>query len=289
MKKLLPILVFFFLLTGWIYAQQMDGTHTFYPRLRVNQGGVDKNLYLDRIVVKGQFFTMFFTGGPTGRAGDGDYKPFWDDFAAIQLQNLDSPGRPSNPISKGEDDDPGHPGGFYLTFQRVTGTRFSLTSTSQNPPWTFDEIILGAPDAGTGNSSTGSSRVQAAQLKDGTHTFYPRLRVNQGGVGKNLYLDRIVVKGQFFTMFFTGGPTGRAGDGDYKPFWDDFAAIQLQNLDSPGRPSNPISKGEDDDPGHPGGFYLTFQRVTGTRFSLTSTSQNPPWTFDEIILGEPDQ
>ena len=129
-----------------------------------------------------------------------------------------------------------------------------------------------------------------ARPRNGTYFFTPRLRVNQAGVAKNLYIDRIVVQGQYFTIFFTGGPTGRASDGDYSNFWSDHGAISLENLDNPGRPFNPINQGEDDDRNDPiatDGFYLMFQGVTGTRFSLTSTREIPPWSFDEIILGEP--
>ncbi|GHV47482.1 hypothetical protein AGMMS49546_37150 [Spirochaetia bacterium] len=50
-----------------------------------------------------------------------------------------------------------------------------------------------------------------------------------------------------------------------------------------------MNEGEDDDgPNNTGGFFITFQGVTGQRFSLTSTDINPPYVFEEIIIGEPD-
>jgi hypothetical protein len=256
----------------------------------VNQAGVNKNFYLDRIVVKGQYFTMFFTGSATGRGGDGEYGNFWHNHNTIMLQNLDRPGQPRNPISQGEDDDPTNPDrtdGVYLMFQGVTGTRFSLTATRPDPPWTFDEIILRQPVANSGGTPQSGARL--SQLSPGTYKFYPRVRVNQAGVYKNLYLDRIVVRGQYFTMFFTGAAVGRGGDGEYGNFWHNHGTIVLQDLDRPGQPRNPINQGEDDDPTNADrtdGFYLMFQGVTGTRFSLATTRVHPNWIFDEINLAD---
>jgi hypothetical protein len=36
---------------------------------------------------------------------------------------------------------------MYLTFQGVQGNRFSLTDGNFNPPYVFEEITLGRPDA----------------------------------------------------------------------------------------------------------------------------------------------
>ena len=148
--------------------------------------------------------------------------------------------------------------------------------------------------SGSGSGSGTQTATPAAPARRGywegnTYFFNPRLQVTQAGVRQNLYIDRVVVAGQYFSIFFTGGPTGRAGDGEYGYFWRELQKISLENLDSTGRPFNPINKGEDDDRNDPtatGGFYLMFQGVTGTRFSLTSAAVIPPWSFDEIILGE---
>jgi hypothetical protein len=124
-----------------VQAGPQSGTYTIYPRLRSNQGGVDKNFYLDRIVVRGGYLTMYFTGSALGRGGDGDYAPFW---GSVLLRDLDRPSRTWNSVAKGEDDDV--TGGIYLTFQGVTATRFSLTGLNATPNHVFDEIIMGLPD-----------------------------------------------------------------------------------------------------------------------------------------------
>jgi hypothetical protein len=246
-----------------------DGTYTFYPRPRVMQGGVDKDFYLDRVTARSGTVTFYFTGRPLARGGDGDYGPFWND--QVLLTDLDRPSRTWNFISKGEDDDV--TGGLYLTFQGVAGNRFGLSGNSASPPYVFEEIILSQPDV----------PLDLPPLKNGTYTVRPRLQANQGGVDKNVYLDRIVLRGGYFTMYFTGRSEGKGGDGDYGPFWND--QVVLQDLDHPQLVYNFTSKGEDD---VTDGFYITFQGVTATRFSLTGYSANPPYIFGEIILGEPD-
>ena len=143
-----------------------------------------------------------------------------------------------------------------------------------------------APAASAVQTPAPTAPVQLERARDGTYTFRPRLRANQAGIPRNLYLDRIVIHGQFFTVFFTGTPSGRGGDGEYHNFWNDHHVISLQNLDSSRRSFNPINQGDREEV--TGGFYLIFQGVTGIRFSLISTKVNPPWSFGEIVLGEPD-
>jgi hypothetical protein len=270
-----------------------NGTYTFYPRPRANQGGVDKNTYLDRIVVRGEYFTAFFTGSASGRGGDGDYRPFWD-MPRTTLQDLDNPRQPYNPVGQGEDDDVGGTGGWDLTFQGVKPRQFTITGQAVTPPYVFEEITLEqASFVSSGGTSTPAERSGTTgnggttALGNGTYTFYPRPRVNQGGVDKNTYLDRIVIRGEYFTAFFTGSASGRGGDGDYKPFWD-MPRTTLQDLDNPRQPYNPVSQGEDDDVGGTGGWYLTFQGVKPRRFTITGQAVTPPYVFEEITLGGPD-
>jgi hypothetical protein len=129
----------------------------------------------------------------------------------------------------------------------------------------------------------------AGALKNGTYSFRPRLRVNQGGVNKDLYLDRVTVKNEYFTVFVTGSARDRGGRGayrDYSQFWDGGDRVLLTDLDNTSRTWNFISKGDDDDV--TGGYYYTFQNVTGRRFKFSTSQATPPYVVDEIILGEPD-
>ncbi|GHV96752.1 hypothetical protein AGMMS50293_30720 [Spirochaetia bacterium] len=157
-----------------------------------------------------------------------------------------------------------------------------------------------AASSGGGTAASGGSReqpapivverapapAQAAPLKNGTYTFYPRLRAMQGGVDKNAYLDRIVIRSGYLTIYLVNVPQakGRRAQGEWAEIYTNKNDIILQDLDRPTRTWNVTANGDDD---VTGGQYLTFQGVTATRFSLTRKS-NPDFVFDEIILGQPD-
>jgi hypothetical protein len=255
-----------------------DGTYTFYPRPQAMQGGVDKTCYLDRITASGGTVTVYIVNTPLakgsyyGIGGNG-----WAGSArnSIILQDLDNPSRTWNPTTDGEDK---VSGGNYITFEGVTATRFSITNSYEEVPLVFEEIVLGGPDAD----------LNLPSLKNGTYTFFPRLQVLQGGVEKTCYLDRIVVRGGYLTVYLVNTPVGKGsyygigGNG-----WGGSArsSIILQDLDHPQLAYNPTTDGEDSESG---GNYITFEGVTAARFSLTNNYENPPLVYEEIILGEPD-
>jgi len=160
-----------------------------------------------------------------------------------------------------------------------------------------------AQRASTGGSTTAQApaapvpAVPATPVgpKNGTYTFRPRLRANQGGRDINCYLDRIVVRSGYFTVYVVGNPTGRGTDAGsdatsvwWIPSWMgglDRSKISIQNLDSPSRTWIPVNSGHD--PENEGGF-MTFQGVTAVRFTLINKNREAPIDFGEITLGEPD-
>jgi len=132
--------------------------------------------------------------------------------------------------------------------------------------------------------------VPSGPLQNGTYLIRPRVRANQAGVNQNLWVDRVMVRDDYLTVYFTGSLVGRGGDGDYPPFWTlSSGVVLLTNLDRPTQVFSPISRGEDDETANPdstNGFYLTFQGVNFRQFSLSSTSRTPPIEFDRIVLTE---
>jgi hypothetical protein len=129
-------------------------------------------------------------------------------------------------------------------------------------------------------------------VTDGVYLIRPRVRAEQAGSGRDLWVDRVAVQGDSFTVFFCGSATGRGGDGEYRPFWEDFGVISLADMDNPGRSWNPVSRDEDDsssDPLYTNGFQLTFQGAKPRRFSLASSYQTPAWEFSRVILGNREQ
>jgi hypothetical protein len=129
---------------------------------------------------------------------------------------------------------------------------------------------------------------QAAAPKNGTYTFYPRLRAVQGGVDVNAYIDRIVVRGEYLNIFLTNVAVGKGGApaGEWRNSWRISAnEFFIQDLDRPTRTWVRVNYGSDE---VTGGLFFTYQGVTASRFSLTSRSDNPIMVFDEIILRDPD-
>jgi len=128
-------------------------------------------------------------------------------------------------------------------------------------------------------------------IQNGIYMVRPRIRAHQAGVNYDLWIDRVMVRGNFYTVYFTGSAVGKGGDGKFGPFWDNDRNVLLTDLDRPNRTYSPIAQGEDDETSNAistMGFFLTFQGANPRRFSLTSTSRNPPIEFDQIVLGEPE-
>ncbi|MDR1904996.1 MAG: hypothetical protein LBQ88_22285 [Treponema sp.] len=126
-----------------------NGTYTYAPRLREMQGGANKNSYLDRIVVRGGYFVVYLVDrlvGKGGYPGEGEFRgrDYGRDESKIILQNLNNPQQTWCPAKVDRDDENG---GLYLTFQGVQGSRFSLADHNFNPPYVFEEIPIGRPDA----------------------------------------------------------------------------------------------------------------------------------------------
>jgi hypothetical protein len=139
------------------------------------------------------------------------------------------------------------------------------------------------PKAETGG--TGAETSAAASVSDGSYAYSPRLREAQGGVDKNGYLDRIVVRSGYFIVYLVDRPVG---NGDWpenswgRTYSGDIGKVILQNLDNPQLAWSPAKVDRDE---VTGGCYLSFQGVRGIRFSLTDNNYNPPYVFAEISVG----
>jgi hypothetical protein len=127
-----------------------NGTYTFYPRPRAMRGGVDVDIYIDRIVIRGGYFNVFLVNTPQGKGNRpaGTAQDHWSNFYGkdkFLLQDLDNPRLSWNMVNYGDDKDGS--GGIYNSFQGVTTKRFSYTNNTYTPSIVFEEIILGEPDA----------------------------------------------------------------------------------------------------------------------------------------------
>jgi hypothetical protein len=140
-------------------------------------------------------------------------------------------------------------------------------------------------DSGTETGDTGAGTVSAAPAPDGAYAYSPRLREAQGGVNKNGYLDRIVVRSGYFIVYLVDRPVG---NGEWpenswgRTYSGDISKVILQSLDNPQLAWTPEIVDRDEETG---GCYLSFQGVRGRRFSLTDNNYNPPYVFEEISIG----
>ena len=159
----------------------------------------------------------------------------------------------------------------------------------------------GGSVAGGQTSSGGQAAAPAAALhKNGTYTFYPRPRMMREGRDINCYLEKIVVRGGFFTLYITGVPQGFSRD---RPDMGNTAAYSyqalIQNLDRPTSP--PVSAKSYDweysgITGGPGNYLLiVFNNHNIKRFSLSWDvvgigAGSPPRILEEIVMpDEPDE
>ena len=130
-----------------------------------------------------------------------------------------------------------------------------------------------------------------AKLKSGTYTFFPRLRPYRGATAnQGVYLWKIVVKGDYMSIFLTRSATGNGANDEPDSAWRGGGHQErhyiLQDLDNPAKSWNPSG-------GYLGGYswsdegyWFNFKGVTATRFSFTDTYQNPLSVFDEIDLSK---
>jgi TolB-like protein len=161
----------------------------------------------------------------------------------------------------------------------------------------------GSSGARTASASGGaaSSRTTAARTpavpagpQNGVYTFWPRLQATRAGLtADNIFIAQITVTREFMVIHYCRTATGpfKEGEDTYAPsgFYYPQNFI-LQNLNNPSRSYNPVSA-----QAHNNGMgrilSTSFNRVNSTHFKLTvgPYGENPPFVFEEIILGEPDK
>jgi len=146
---------------------------------------------------------------------------------------------------------------------------------------------------GSGGNTTTQTPAQPAGPQNGTYTFWPRLSAMRAGLAAdNIFIAQITVTRDFMVIHYCRTATGpfKEGEDTYAPsgFYYPQNFI-LQDLNNPSRSYNPV-----DARSHNNGMgrilSTSFNRINSTRFKLTvgPYGENPPFVFEEIILGEPD-
>jgi hypothetical protein len=152
-------------------------------------------------------------------------------------------------------------------------------------------LASGGGGAGTGTRTAPAGGKAApaavpAGPADGTYTFKPRVQAFQGARSVAVYLDRIVVRRGYMTIYIFNTPEGD-GIGYGSRLAGNWKAATLNDMDN-----NRFAKLIEVVPkGPPYGdaceYNLSFQNVSGTRLTLASTDK-PPIEFYDILLEQPD-
>jgi hypothetical protein len=151
----------------------------------------------------------------------------------------------------------------------------------------IETLIASGGGAGTRTRPVqrGGSVIPAGPA-DGTYTFNPRVQAFQGARSVAVYLDRIVVRRGYMTIYIFNTSEGD-GIGYGSRLAGNWKAATLKDMDN-----NRFAKLIEVVPkGPPYGdaceYNLSFQNVSGTRLTLASTDK-PPIEFYDIVLEEPD-
>jgi len=153
----------------------------------------------------------------------------------------------------------------------------------------------GTSTAGGGKTQTGTTSgtggqtaqpAQTALIANGTYTFFPRPRAMRDGRDINLYLDKIVVRGGFFNMYFVSVPVGERSQNLDIGWNSNENKGLIYNLDQPNRSPLVSTKRESD--GFDKAMIYIFRNHNVRRFRFEQTETNEtnysPRVFEEINL-----
>ncbi|GHV61390.1 hypothetical protein AGMMS49587_05390 [Spirochaetia bacterium] len=131
-------------------AKIPNGTYTFFPRIQAYQGPGKVKAFIPMIKVRGEYVAIYVTGSATGPYSrpEGYWFVNYTDRSKMLLQDLDNPAKSYAPepgavlgIWSSDED------GDYYSFKGVTGRRLSFSNSQRDIPITFEEIVIGEPDA----------------------------------------------------------------------------------------------------------------------------------------------
>ena len=177
-----------------------------------------------------------------------------------------------------------------LTVNTASGTATAAGQTAAGSRTSGGSTATGGT-AQAATPATPATPARPTAPKNGTYTFYPRLRAIQGAVECNVYLDRIVVRNGSLAVYLFNTPIGRGGSPSNPWVGTGSGEVILQDLDNPRRTWNIVSQEIHVDGYGVGGSRISFEGVTGRRFTLNSGTGygNVAMIFEEIILDEPDE
>jgi hypothetical protein len=158
----------------------------------------------------------------------------------------------------------------------------------------IEALLASGGGAGTGTRTaqtgggTAATPVQAAPMgpADGTYMFKPRVQAFQGARSVSVYLDRIVVRRGYMTIYIFDTPEGD-GSGYGSSLQGSWKTATLTDMEN-NRPAKLVEVVGNGPPyGSVCEYNLSFQNVSGTRLTLASADR-PAIEFYDIVLDQPD-
>ena len=252
-----------------------EGTYTFWPRLQAVKNGIPQAVYVHQVVVRGRNVLVYI--GEASRGPSTSYYGVTGSWlSGALLTNLDNSSQSWSSTSVSRTGDH-RIGSIVLSFENVSGTRFSMESGSGNDIVIFEEIQLTRPDA----------PLQTSQARAGTYTFWPRVQAIRSGMPQAVYIHQVVVRGRHTLVYI--GESARGPSTSYYGItgaW--LSGALITDLDNPSQSWSYVGIQRSDD-NNLGSIILSFENISGTRFSLESGSGNDIVIFEEFILGDPDR
>jgi hypothetical protein len=150
----------------------------------------------------------------------------------------------------------------------------------------IETLLASGGGAGTGTRTAGRSAAAAVGPADGTYTFKPRIQAFQGARSVPVYLDRIVVRRGYLTIYIFNTPEG-TGSGYGSRLMGSWKTASLTDMNN--NPSGNLVEAVAHGPpyGEACEYKLSYQNVNGTRLILASADK-PTIEFYEIVLEQPD-
>jgi len=165
----------------------------------------------------------------------------------------------------------------------ASGTRTQTGTTTASP----------SSAGGQGGQQAQPAPAQTANFKNGTYSFYPRPRAMLEGRDTDTYLEKIVVRGGYFIVYFSSVKIGLSKNNPsiIKSWhWRKFSAV-IQDLD---KPSRTVTSTNYDRVEENGGTYAiwTFANHNIRRISFKSICESDPkdteyhFIFEEIDMSK---
>ena len=199
-------------------------------------------------------------------------------------------------------------GGSYRIVIRALNVQTAIVEVQYRTDIAGDSRVQALLGGGTSTASGGRSQTEtagggqaqaaaggtaapaAANIANGTYTFFPRPRSMREGRDSTVYLDRIEVRGGYFTVYYETVPVGvgRESMKGYTLFQGPNPTAFIYNLDQPNR--QPLTAVRADSVQYE--FFSVFNNhnVRRFRYELQFVGTNDaPWIFEEITIGEPDE